>query len=48
MDDPEFITNHIKDYLEEDAVMMKPKRLGPQFFEYQVIIQLNTITISSI
>lgn len=57
MDDPEFITNHIKDYLEEDAVMMKPKRLGSQFFEYyspkkdfkyQVIIHLNTITISSI
>lgn len=34
MDDPEFITNHIRDYLEEDALMKEPKRIGPKCFEY--------------
>lgn len=57
MNDPQFVTDCIKNYIEDDAVMRKPDILGPNCleyyspkkdFKYEVIINENKITISSI
>ena len=57
MNDPQFVTDCIKNYIEDDAVMRKPDILGPNYleyyspkkdFKYEVIINKNRITISSI
>lgn len=57
MNDPQFVTDCIKNYIEDDAIMRKPDILGPNYleyyspkkdFKYEVIINKNKITISSI